>query len=421
MAAIKHQSDLIHLPASLIGGLQGNEANFQKIFGNLPVLILAAFLTIYVVLGVLYESYAHPFTILSTLPSAGVGAFLALIVCRTELSLVAVLGLFLLIGIVKKNAIMMIDLAIVLERNESMAPAEAIFEASRLRFRPIMMTTSAALLAALPLAIGFGSGAEFRRPLGISIIGGLIVSQLLTLYTTPVVYLYVDRVGRWLDGPPGRLGRLLPPPPGRWLVLNLIGLRLPLLESGLGGVAEQRLHRDRARPRAQRDLPVNEIVVEADVRRITAGVAVVGLRNARPIDRGQAHRAGLAAGVELAVGQLEGAQAAAGLADGRHLGMRGRVVARGHPVLAPGDDLAAADDDAAKRPAAIGPHRVLSEADRLAHEIFRVHRDCLHGPQPDRRCPQSKVDNRPPGLGAMGAFLSWPLPQSRRSWNSAGR
>jgi len=200
LAAITRQSNLIHMPVSLLGGFQGNEANFQKIFGNLPVLLLAALLSIYIVLGILYESYAHPFTILSTLPSAGVGAFLALMLCRTELSLVAILGLFLLIGIVKKNAIMMIDLAIVLERTDGMSPAEAIFEASRLRFRPIMMTTAAALLAALPLAIGFGSGAEFRRPLGISIIGGLIVSQLLTLYTTPVVYLYVDRISRWWVG-----------------------------------------------------------------------------------------------------------------------------------------------------------------------------------------------------------------------------
>jgi len=161
------------------------------------VLILGALIAIYIVLGILYESYAHPLTILSTLPSAGVGALLALMLFNVEFSLIALIGVFLLIGIVKKNAIMMIDFAIQAERNEGLSPRDSIFQASVLRFRPIMMTTMAALLGAVPLAIGFGNGSELRRPLGIAIVGGLVLSQLLTLYTTPVVYLYVDRLRLW--------------------------------------------------------------------------------------------------------------------------------------------------------------------------------------------------------------------------------
>ena len=160
------------------------------------MLILAALVTVYIVLGVLYESYIHPITILSTLPSAGVGALLALIICRQDFSVIALIGIVLLIGIVKKNGIMMIDFALDAERKEGMPPMDAIYQACLLRFRPIMMTTMAALLGAVPLALGTGTGSELRRPLGITMIGGLIISQMLTLYTTPVIYLFFDRLAR---------------------------------------------------------------------------------------------------------------------------------------------------------------------------------------------------------------------------------
>ena len=197
MTAIEAAEREIGLPASIRASFQGTAQAFQASLANEPLLILAALVTVYIVLGVLYESYIHPFTILSTLPSAGVGAILALLLCRTDLSVIALIGIILLIGIVKKNAIMMIDFALEAERTEGKGPEEAIYEACLLRFRPIMMTTMAALLGALPLALGTGTGAELRRPLGITIVGGLVVSQLLTLYTTPVVYLYLDRLRLW--------------------------------------------------------------------------------------------------------------------------------------------------------------------------------------------------------------------------------
>ena len=180
-------------PASVHGSFQGSAAAFQASLANEPWLILAALITVYIVLGVLYESFVHPITILSTLPSAGVGALLALLLTNTDLNVIALIGIILLIGIVKKNAIMMIDFALEAERRENKSPEEAIFQACLLRFRPILMTTMAAMLGGLPLAIGGGTGSEMRRPLGIAIVGGLFVSQALTLFTTPVVYLYLDR------------------------------------------------------------------------------------------------------------------------------------------------------------------------------------------------------------------------------------
>jgi len=190
----KVQKDM-HMPPSLQAGFQGTAESFTNSLAGVPVLILAALVTVYIVLGVLYESFVHPITILSTLPSASVGAFLALLLFHQDLSMVAIIGIVLLIGIVKKNGIMMVDFALEGERKHGKNATDAIYDACLLRFRPIMMTTMAALLAGLPLALGTGFGSELRKPLGIAMVGGLLLSQMLTLYTTPVIYIFFDNLG----------------------------------------------------------------------------------------------------------------------------------------------------------------------------------------------------------------------------------
>jgi len=199
-AAIEAAERSIGFPPSITASFQGTAAAFQESQSNMLILIITALGAVYIVLGMLYESYVHPITILSTIPSAGVGALLALLLTHNELNVIGMIGIILLIGLVKKNAIMMIDVALEVERNERKKPVEAIYDACILRFRPIMMTTMAALLGGLPLALGTGTGSELHRPLGITIVGGLIVSQMLTLFTTPVVYVYLDRLRLFLKG-----------------------------------------------------------------------------------------------------------------------------------------------------------------------------------------------------------------------------
>ena len=200
VSAVQDMERTMVLPATIHPGFQGTAQAFQASLASEPYLILAALVTVYIVLGILYENFVHPITILSTLPSAGVGALLALLVFHTELSIIALIGIILLIGIVKKNAILMIDFALEAERNQGNSPEASIYQACLLRFRPILMTTMAAMLGGIPIAVGGGNGAELRRPLGIAIVGGLLVSQMLTLYTTPVVYLYLDRLRSWVTG-----------------------------------------------------------------------------------------------------------------------------------------------------------------------------------------------------------------------------
>jgi multidrug efflux pump subunit AcrB len=211
-AAIEQTRVNINMPSTIRGGFQGTAQAFQASLSSEPMLILLALVAVYIVLGMLYESFIHPLTILSTLPSAGVGAIVALLLVKVDLSVIAMIGIILLIGIVKKNAIMMIDFALVAEREHGKTPEGAIYEACLLRFRPIMMTTMAALLGGLPLALGTGTGSELRRPLGITIVGGLIVSQAMTLFTTPVIYLFFDRLRAWIARLLGKDEKMKPLP-----------------------------------------------------------------------------------------------------------------------------------------------------------------------------------------------------------------
>ena len=196
--AITRAKSELKLPATISAGFQGNAQAFQDSLSTVPLLVLAALIVVYLILGILYESYIHPITILSTLPSAGVGALATLMLFHFDFSLIALIGIILLIGIVKKNGIMLVDFAIVAQRDDAMPAHDAMRRAALLRFRPIMMTTLAALLGGIPLMLGRGTGSEIRQPLGYAMVGGLIVSQLLTLFTTPVIYLYLDKLSEWL-------------------------------------------------------------------------------------------------------------------------------------------------------------------------------------------------------------------------------
>ena len=243
VAAINRAEVEMGLPANITGKFAGTARAYQEALQNQPILILTALIAVYIVLGILYESLIHPLTIISTLPSAGVGALVAMVLFKSNLDIVGMIGIILLIGIVKKNAIMMIDFALAAERVDGMSPRDAIYQACLLRFRPIMMTTMCALLGGMPMALGWGAGAELRKPLGISIVGGLIVSQMLTLFTTPVIYLYFDKLSKRFSRKPlpcrdERLGedsvegqRWRPPGDARLEGLKVVGSRPALRAS----------------------------------------------------------------------------------------------------------------------------------------------------------------------------------------------
>jgi len=212
VAAINQAMQSLHVPPTIQASFQGNAQAFQASLSSTPILIVAALIAVYIILGMLYENTIHPLTIISTLPSAGAGALLVLLLFGFGLDVMGIIGIILLIGIVKKNGIMLVDFALEAERHQGLTPEQSIYEACRLRFRPILMTTMAALLGALPLALGTGTGSELRQPLGITIVGGLILSQALTLFTTPVVYLYLDRLRVWFEHRRARMRRQVPIP-----------------------------------------------------------------------------------------------------------------------------------------------------------------------------------------------------------------
>ncbi len=394
------------MPTTITGSFSGTAQAFSASLANEPLLIAAAIAAVYVVLGILYESYIHPITILSTLPSAGVGALLALLITHTELSIIALIGIILLIGIVKKNAIMMIDFALEVERRDHKSPKDAVFQACLLRFRPIMMTTMAALLGGVPLALGTGMGSELRRPLGIAIVGGLIVSQVLTLYTTPVIYLYMDRLNTWIS----KFG-FAAPPEGAAAAGHAGGI----MRRAMHALGCRRLAPAGCIARLMHGLPEPAIS-----RRTTSGAeaAAGGTRSRKPAARGDADRAGLedrraedARDPRAVVGGLRRSQAQRARGTGRHLepdhhrgrgelsrracaGAARRRRAVSHLEPEPVGD--AREDRAPRSPASAAASRPAPPRRREARRPARHHHRRRHGHDHRHHDGSSPKASRPP-------------------------